>query len=86
MSVMNMRKRFRQISKRRFRFWWADFFGGYGSAIDLGGTYSLRLRDLYGNARTIYEVDARALASDWRAVGQDIKTGVERFEQKVVTQ
>jgi hypothetical protein len=74
----------KRIDKRRFRLLWTDLFGGYGSVLDLGSTLSLSLHDLYGDARTPQEVDARALASDWYVVGRDIEESIEKFEQEVV--
>lgn len=47
-----------------------SFLGGVGRAIDLGGVLS---RDAVKLDRTPRDADARALASDFRVVGDDVR-------------
>jgi hypothetical protein len=53
------------------------FFEGMGRAIDLGSTMVTANQSL-----TVQEADFRAISSDWKAVGEDIKTALEIYGQK----
>jgi hypothetical protein len=59
-----------------------DFWLGFGSGLDLGGTLAIRLDDLYYNCPSAHERDAQFLAQAWAAVGQDLKTAIDTFEQE----
>ncbi|MFQ5839502.1 MAG: hypothetical protein ACE5HK_02120 [Candidatus Methylomirabilales bacterium] len=45
---------------------------GLGRLLDIGALF-----DLYNTSQTPAEADARALYSDWRAVGRDLQTAIE---------
>jgi hypothetical protein len=54
-----------------------SFLGGMASVLDMGGTLVT-----YNISETPEEADSRALASDWAAVGDDLKEACHHFEQK----
>jgi hypothetical protein len=45
---------------------------GVGSVIDLAGSWHV-----YNESRPTGEADARAIYSDWKAVGKDIRTSMD---------
>lgn len=53
-----------------------SFFEGMSRVLDLGAT----LQD-YNISETEQEADIRALKSDWRAVGEDLKFSIKNYEQ-----
>ena len=53
-----------------------SFLGGMSSLLDLGNTLQN-----YNTSDTDSEADTEALKSDWRAVGDDIKTSIRKYEQ-----
>lgn len=55
---------------------------GVASALDLGGTLSLRLRDIHKGSNNPAEIDARALAGDWANVGHDIHVAMKKYDQE----
>lgn len=57
-----------------------SFIGGMASCLDLGDTLTI-----YNESRTGEEADARAIKSDWLAVGQDIKSAIGKFKAAHVT-
>lgn len=48
------------------------FGDGMASLMDWGGKLAPSLREIYGNASSPEEVDANAIATDWKFVGQDL--------------
>ncbi len=57
-----------------------SFFGGVSSLLDFEG-----MNDKYNSSSTEMEADSRALSSDWRAVGEDIRKTINIYnsnEQK----
>lgn len=48
-----------------------SFVEGMGRAIDFGGTLQT-----YNDSETTDEADHRALSSDWRMIGRDIKAAI----------
>lgn len=74
----------RVVYKKRYRFPVPNFRIGLASVLDVGGALALSLEDLYRDARTPAEVDARALAGDWIAIGQDIQSAIDNFEQEAI--
>lgn len=53
------------------------FFEGMARVMDLGATMVV-----YNDSPTIEEADSRALESDWRAVGDDIKSAMTSYAEK----
>jgi len=53
-----------------------------GSVLSLQGAFRPRLEHLYRNARTIQEVEALALARDWRAVFFHYGSALGQIEQE----
>ena len=60
-------------------FLYADggFLTGFASAFDLGGTLVV-----YNESASPNEADARAIASDWNGVWQDLKIAVSASDQE----
>jgi len=54
-----------------------SFLQGVASVIDLGGTLLA-----YNESDSAQEADARAIATDWAIVGQDIQTAIDKFGQQ----
>ncbi len=50
-----------------------SFLNGAARVLDFGGTLNT-----YNSSRTADEADARALASDWEAVGKEIRNAMQR--------
>jgi hypothetical protein len=55
-----------------------SFMSGAGRIIDLWGQF-----DDYNRSDTPAEADAKAIASDWLVVGQDIQDAVEQNQSEV---
>lgn len=55
-----------------------SFLEGMSRMLDLGAT----LQD-YNISETEQEADTKALRSDWRAVGEDLKFSIKNYEQKL---
>jgi hypothetical protein len=53
------------------------FFEGAARVMDLGATMVV-----YNDSPTTEEADIRALDSDWRAVGDDIKNAMTSYAEK----
>ncbi|MBM3493746.1 MAG: hypothetical protein FJX72_05410 [Armatimonadetes bacterium] len=51
-----------------------SFLAGTAALMDFAGAL-----DVYNASSSPHEADARALASDWRAVGRDIACAIERY-------
>lgn len=49
-------------------------WSGVGRALDVGGVF-----DSYNFADTPEETDARAIASDWKAIGLDLEAAIQRY-------
>ena len=49
-----------------------SFLNGFSRALDLGGTL-----DVYNEEESEEKADSRALASDWKQVGEDIYEAME---------
>ena len=54
-----------------------SFIEGVASAVDLGGV----LHKDYNSSKTEREADIKALQNDWRAVGDDIRFSIYKYEQ-----
>ncbi len=52
------------------------FFEGMGRVLDMRGTMMLA-----NESASRKEADARAIMSDWQAVGQDIKAAMDNYAQ-----
>lgn len=48
------------------------FFGGMASALDMGNTLTI-----FNESRTPEEADAMAIRSDWKVVGQDLRSAMQ---------
>lgn len=53
-----------------------SFLAGFAAVLDLGGTLTE-----YNESESPLETDARAIAMDWRAVGQDLWAAVAHGPQ-----
>jgi len=53
------------------------FFEGMGRVLDIGGTMVV-----YNDSPTVVEADNRALNSDWRVVGDDIRNAMKYAEKE----
>lgn len=51
-----------------------DFLVGLGSVLNIKGSYFK-----YNTSKSSQAADKKALASDWRMVGQDIRTATKKF-------
>ncbi len=56
----------------------ASFLEGVARVLDLGGTLNV-----YNESETPGDADARALASDWQAVGDDIQSAIGKYKQEL---
>jgi hypothetical protein len=54
-----------------------SFWSGFGRLLDLWGKY-----DDYNTSRSVEEADMRALYSDWRITGQDVRDSWVVYHQK----
>jgi hypothetical protein len=54
-----------------------SFLSGFARTFDLYGLY-----DSYNQSNSPLEADARALASDWIIVGQDLQEAFDQFESE----
>lgn len=63
---------------------WRAFFQGMGSVLDLSGGAFSRPRRRYRpqTDAEAFEQDAKAIASDWEAVGQDFQRAYARLEKE----
>ena len=59
-----------------FSFREAEFLGGISATLDIGSTLTI-----YNESATPEEADAKAMASDWGVVGQDILAAMSAFEK-----
>ncbi len=53
-----------------------SFLEGVGRLLDFGGTLNV-----YNASGSTEEADARALAADWAAVGEDMWDAIDWFEE-----
>ena len=53
-----------------------SFLGGMAQTLDIGGT--LRV---YNSSETPAEADAKAMRNDWKAVGKDLMSSMQKYEQ-----
>ena len=51
-----------------------SFLNGFSRALDLGGTL-----DVYNTDESEEKADSKALASDWKRVGEDIYEAMENY-------
>jgi hypothetical protein len=54
-----------------------SFIGGVAATLDMGGTLSM-----YNDSKSPELADAKALASDWCAVGGDMREAIRAFEKE----
>ena len=54
-----------------------SFLDGFARVLDLGGTFIE-----FNRSVTPAQADFFAMLADWRAVGQDMQTALEAFEQE----
>jgi len=59
-----------------------SLFDGIASVIDWKGILAEKLRGMYCDAQSPEELDARAIANDWRLVGQDLYAVIWDHEQR----
>lgn len=64
-----------------FLFAMPSFCSGVARTVDLGGTF-----DAYNDSPSTEEADRRAIASDWRAVGYDLKHAMTEFDGQTASQ
>lgn len=53
-----------------------SFIEGVARIVDLGGTLSI-----YNESGTPEDADLSALFSDWKAVGEDLKSAIGKYER-----
>jgi hypothetical protein len=51
----------------------SSFLTGMGTVLNLAGNYFI-----YNSSKTAQEADERAIASDWKILGQDMRTAIKR--------
>lgn len=54
-----------------------NFITGYGRLIDVAGYFNT-----YNENETEKEADSKAIHNDWRMVGCDIKSSINKYEQE----
>lgn len=64
--------------KSDFLFAQPSFSSGVARNLDLWGQF-----DDYNRSETSAEADAKAIASDWLVIGQDIYDAIEQFESEI---
>jgi len=57
-----------------------SFIEGYGRLLDVSGSFNV-----YNESPTEKEADFSALRADWKAIGLDIKSAIEKYEQSITT-
>lgn len=57
-----------------------SFAEGVGRLVDFGDTLTE-----FNSAETPEQADTRALASDWYAIGSDIRAAIRRFANNITT-
>ena len=55
-----------------------SFLSGMASVLDIGSTLTH-----YNTSDSPEEADARAIASDWAMVGQDIRSAISAYEKSL---
>ena len=56
-----------------------SFLEGVSSVLDISG----ELHKTYNASQTGSEADRKALQNDWRAVGDDLKASISKYEQEL---
>ncbi len=56
-----------------------SFLEGVSSVLDIHG----ELHKTYNTEKTGNKADRKALQNDWRAVGDDLKTSIFKYEQEL---
>jgi hypothetical protein len=69
-----MGKDYTRKSLKRYWFKRPSFFEGMGRVLDLGATMQA-----YKNEPNELEADAKAIASDWEMVGEDLRTVIADY-------
>ncbi|MBC8182969.1 hypothetical protein H8E88_17840 [candidate division KSB1 bacterium] len=67
--------------KTDFLFSTPSFLGGAGSVFNIGGNYFH-----YNISRSGLQADLKALKSDWRIVGQDIRNAKREIKKQVTSE
>ena len=65
------------MNRSDFLFATPSFLGGMASVLDLGTTLVV-----YNESTTIEEADARAIATDWRVTGNDIRSAIKQWAEE----
>ncbi|MDO6738311.1 hypothetical protein [Wenyingzhuangia sp. 2_MG-2023] len=66
-----------KISKTDFLLPKNNFLVGFGSVLNIAGSYFE-----YNSSKTGNEADLKALFSDWLNVGEDLNVSKKKFEKK----
>lgn len=64
-------------SQSTFLFARPSFIEGVARVMDIGATMQV-----YNDSKTEKEADLKALKKDWEAVGEDILSAIEKYEQE----
>ncbi len=56
-----------------------SFLEGISSVLDIHG----ELHKTYNTSKTGHEADKNSLQNDWRAVGDDLKSSISKYEQEL---
>jgi hypothetical protein len=74
--TINMYREAKRMGFSDFLFARPSFFSGMTAALDIGATLTV-----YNDSKSPTEADIQALRADWRAVGKDVSTAIESYEQ-----
>lgn len=72
----------KSLYRRNYRFPMLGFWTGAACVLSLNGAFAPTIAHLHGNARTIQEVDACALATDWAMIGKDCLKVLDKLGEK----
>jgi hypothetical protein len=64
-------------SKTDFLFAQPSFLNGIARALDIGGTF-----DAYNRSADEASADLRAISSDWKVIGQDMKRAIDSVKDE----
>ena len=65
------------MNRTDFLFANPSFIGGLASVLDLGSSLAI-----YNESPSIEAADVRALESDWRVTGEDLKSAMARWVEE----
>ena len=63
------------MNKRNFLFARPSFLKGVGSILNIGATGKV-----YNSARSVAEADLKAIRSDWKIIGNDMREALDEYK------